>query len=291
MACNPNRLNCSPDDIFAASAIPACSVLVDPSVLQAEQLVYDNSFHELINNFGVEVNYYINTFNLSAADLLYGEQPTAIFYGPMSLMMYVELAENAVQLSKFGFSSDDSFTGYLHIASFYESVSGKQFYTLDSNGDIITFSNYDHLLGVDFRLEYAYSINGQSIEPKTGDLIELIDLGCDRPNGRGSKIFEVTERMDQDVSGKLNPLLGHYVYRLRAKRYEYSFEPNAPKENVNEQIFENTFNGVLSTNVLDAYYNDSISDTKTYPGDIDITSKTKVLDMDVDNTDIYGGYY
>jgi len=254
MACNLNRLNCTPSEIFAANANFNCNRLVTPSSLQAEQLVYDKSYQDLINSLGIKVDYYIHTFNLSGADLLYGEQPTAIYYGPVTMMMYVELNEGTLNLSKFGFDSADEFTGYIHIQSFTTATSG------------------------------------QYLEPKSGDLIKTISLGCDRPNGRGSKIFEVTERMDQDVAS-INPLLGHYVYRLRAKRYEYSFEPNAPKENVNEQIFENTFNGILSTNISNNTYIDTPSDTKSYPGDIDITSKTKVLDMDVDNTDIYGGYY
>ena len=38
--CNENRLNCTPEQVLAATAIPSCGKLVNPSNLQAEQLVF-----------------------------------------------------------------------------------------------------------------------------------------------------------------------------------------------------------------------------------------------------------
>ena len=211
--CNENRLNCTPDKVLAATMIPSCGEFVNPSNLQAEQLVFDQAFNDLINNFGIPVNYFINTFNLSAADLLYGEDfgskdntGPAQFKGPLTgVQMYIELSDDAVNLSKFGFDPGDEFTAFVHISTFAEAASAY----------------------------FDYSSVGQSIEPKAGDVIDLKVLGCDRPNGRGSVKYEITERMDQDVSA-LNPILGHYIYRLRGKRYEYSFESGLSSEYVNE---------------------------------------------------------
>ena len=315
MACNPIKTQCSPENVFAAVANTNCGQFFNPGNFQAEQIIYDTSFRDLINNYGIPVDYYINTFNLSAADTLYGEHPTSIFYGPVTLMMYVELTENAINLTKFGFASDDELTGFLHIQTFNEIMGGKQFYIKTAANEFLTYeeylqtiqtqSNVDiltekifklvtetspvgtfRLVGGDFTTYNRYINNGQSIEPKSGDLIQISPLGCDRPNGRGAKVFEVTERTDQDIAS-INPLLGHYVYRLRAKRYEYSFEPGAPKEPQNQQVFENTFSGKVSSVIP----NEVPSEVKSYPGDIDTESKTKVLDMSVNNTDIYGSYY
>lgn len=258
-SCNPNRLNCSPDEIFAATAIPRCGGFMNSDKLQADQFIFDQSFNDLINNFGISVDYYINPFNLSAANLLYGEEPTKVFQGPLDIQMYIELNNEAIALSKFGFDASDDFTGYLHINTFTTAASA--------------FFDYNSV--------------GQSVEPKAGDIIVISALGCDRPNGRGVKAFEVTERMDQDLAGGLNPMLGHYVYRLRAKRYEYSFEPGAPIEPVNSQVFENSFSGVLSTNIP----GNSVSESKFYPSDIDMQSKQEIFDMDINDTDIYGRYY
>lgn len=258
MSCNPNKQQCTKESVFAAVASPGCSQFFNPGNFQAEQLIYDASYSDLINSYGIPVNYYVNTFNISAADLLYGEDPTKRYLGPYELQMYVELTENAINLSKFGFASDDELTGYLHINTFTTIMSSA----------------------------INYSAFNQVVEPKSGDVIELTALGCDRPNGRGPKWFEITERVDQDIA-QLNPLLGHYVYRVRAKRYEHSFEPGLSGERQNQQVYENSFSGVVSANIPGV----SASEAKSYAFDIDEESKTKVLDMSVNNTDIYGSYY
>ena len=262
--CNENRLNCTPEEVLAATAIPACGRFVDPSNLQADQLVYDQAYSDLINNYGVPVDYYINTFNLSAADLLYGEDTTKKFQGPLpGLQMYIELSDQSATLTQFGFDPGEEFTAYVHIQTFTDTASAY----------------------------FDYSSVGQSIEPKSGDVIDLTVLGCDRPNGRGSVKYEITERMDQDL-GSLNPLLGHYIYRLRGKRLDFSFENGLSAEKVNEQIYDNSFNGTLSTTLVDQLTSDGKSyPTEEDPYDIDIVSKEDVFDMSTNNTDIYGDYY
>jgi len=315
MGCSTNRTQCAPGSIFAANANPACGQFFNPSNFQAEQLIYEAAFTDMINNFGIPIDYYINTYSLSAADNLYGEHPTAIFYGPVSIMMYIELSENALNLSKFGFASDDELTAFVSIRSFEDAMTGKDFFIKTDSGNLLSYEDYItylqtqsaenivtdllfniatensetggfDLIGGDYEAINRYARSGQSVEPKSGDLIMLSTLGCDRPNGRGPKIFEVTERVEQDV-GSINPVQGHYVYRLRAKRYEYSFEPGAPKELQNQQVFENSFSGILSSNIPGVVP----SDAKSYPGDVDTDSKNKVLDMSVNPTDIYGTYY
>lgn len=258
MSCSPSRSNCTIDNVFAAVASPGCGQFFNPGNFQAEQLVYDMAFQDLINSYGVPINYFVNTFNISTADTLYGEEPTRPYQGPFALQMYIELNENAITLSRFGFASDDDLTGYLHINTFTTTMSS-----------LVDYASF-----------------GQVIEPKSGDVIEIAALGCDRPNGRGPKLFEVTERVDQDVAA-INPLLGHYVYRLRAKRYEHSFEPGLSAERQNQQVFENSFSGVISANIPGVIS----SEPKSYPGDIDSESRTEVLDMSVNDTDIYGTYY
>jgi hypothetical protein len=189
--------------------------------------------------------------------MLYGEHPTAVYESASGMQMFVELSQDALALSQFGFDPGDEFTGFLHIKTFQRQMS--------SNA---TYNTVD------------------DAEPKSGDLIELAGLGCDRPGGRGASIYEITERRDEDI-GSINPLLGHYVYRIRAKRYENSFEPNAPRELANEQVYDDSAFGTLSTNISA----DSVSPAKTYSWDVDTESQTEVYDMDVNDNDIYGNYY
>ena len=274
--CNTNRLNCTPAEVLAATAIPSCGKLVIPDNLQAEQLVFDQAFNDLINNYGIPVNYYINTFNLSAADLFYGEDLVKSFAGPISaIQMYIELSDDAVNLSKFGFDPGDEFTAFVHISTFFEAATA-----LSAAGG------------------FDPSQYGQLIEPKAGDVIDIDVLGCDRVGGRGGVMYEITERMDQDMSA-LNPLLGHYIWRLRGKRFNYSFEAGLSadgrpgSEKANEQVYDNAINGITSTTLTDQVS----SAQKTYPTtpageyDIDDISKNDVLDMDINDTDIYGSYY
>ena len=258
MACNTSRQNCSTNSVFAAVATPGCSQFSNPVNFQAEQLIYDAAYKDIINSYGVPINYYVNTFNLLSADLIYGEQPTSRFAGPFEILMYVELTENAINLSRFGFASDDELTGYLHIDTFTTTLSS-----------VVNYSSFN-----------------QVVEPKSGDIIELTALGCDRPNGRGPKWFEITERVDQDVAS-INPLLGHYTYRIKAKRYEGSFEPGLSGERQNQQVYENSFSGVISSNIPSV----SASEAKSYTFDIDVVSQNTVFDMGANDTDIYGTYY
>tara|TARA_R110000796_G_scaffold29960_4_gene80403 strand:+ start:1148 stop:1918 length:771 start_codon:yes stop_codon:yes gene_type:complete len=256
MACNTDRINCTPEEIMVAASLP-CGQFLKGDNMQAEQLVFDLAYNDLINNFGIEINYYIKPFNLSAANMLYGEHPTAVYEAASGMQMYVELSQDALTLSQFGFDPGDEFTGFMHIKTFQRQMSSN--------------ATYD-------------TIN--DTEPKSGDLIEIAGLGCDRPGGRGANIYEITERRDEDI-GSINPLLGHYVYRVRAKRYENSFEPNAPQELANEQVYDDSAFGTLSTNISA----DSVSPDKTYNWDVDTESQTEVYDMDANDTNIYGTYY
>ena len=317
--CNSTRLNCTPDEIMA-TANAACSQVVSPDGYNAEQHVYDQSYKDLINNHGYVIDYYLHTFNLKSANTLYGEEPTAVFYGPVPIKMYMEINNEAISLQSFGFDAADDFTGYVHIKSFEESLSSRDFFIQTVSGDILPLADFveeydpevvegpftteagetivlENLIGDPSQLYdqagSSYTIldkfieNNHKLEPKSGDLIDFVQLGCDRPGGRCSKIFQVTERMYQDLAGGLNPMLGHYIWRLRAKRYEHSFEPGAPIECENEQVFDNSQNGVTDTNLP----TDTIDDPKSYPQDNDNTSKNDVYDMDVNDTDIYGSYY
>ena len=85
----------------------------------------------------------------------------------------------------------------------------------------------------------------------------------------------------------MNPAMGHYVWRLKAVRYEPSRETNAPAELGDDQVYDNIFSGKLSSTMYPAL----TTDPKVYPFDIDTISKTEVYDMDNTPNDIYGTYY
>lgn len=242
-------------NIFAAPANAACQIF-NADNFQGESLIFNNSYSELINNFGTNVNYYVNTYNVSATDNLYGEDPTRVFSYPRRIRMYVQVSDNAITLRKFGFVSEEEFTGYLHIDTFTSLFSS-----------------------------LSYATFGQRTEPKSGDVIELADYKC-RPGSRGPRYYEITERVDEDIP-TINPMYGSYIYRLKGKRLEYSFEPGLSGESGNNQVFDNSYSGVLSTSIQSSV---PVISGKSYPGDIDQLSAEKVFDQTINKTDIYGTY-
>ncbi len=260
MACPVTPLSClEPSNIFAGVYNPHCGGFADPSNFQAERIIIGSMYQELINNYGVEINYYVNGFNLSAMNLIYGEHPTQQYSGPFVIKAYLELDES-VSLSIYGMNSDDTLTAYIAIKDF------TNLFALSS---------------------YIFTDNGQRVEPKSDDLLEITALGCDRPGNRGPKIFRITEVLDQDVAGGINPWMGHYIWKISAKRYETSYETNAPMELVNDQVYDNTFSGKLSSILFPSLS----TEEKVYPGNSDQLSQETIYDMSVNDTNIYGTYY
>lgn len=259
MACPTIPLSClDPSRIFAGVYNPNCGGFADPSAFQAERAIFDSGFGELINNFGVEIGYYVNSFNLSAMNITYGEHTLMDWYGPVTIKSYIELEEPSPVYTLGGFDSADTITAYFHIKSFTAAFSALS----------------------------VYPANGQPVEPKAQDKMIIWPLGCDRPNGRGAKIFEVTEVLDQDVS-TLNPLMGHYIWRLRGVRSEFDSTTNLPRENVNDQAYDNTFSGKLSSSL----YPSLTGEPKKYPGNADDVVITQIFPPAVKNVgSSYGDY-
>jgi hypothetical protein len=217
-----------------------CFRFTDKTNNQNERILYSNYWREQINLYGQQTMYYMNTFNTLSADMLYGEQPTQQYAPPMPIIVAINLNENALMLSKYGLISEDEVTAFIHISSFYA-----------------TFGNI--------------------YEPKSGDVFQLSEYGNDRPHGRNGNFYEITERLDQDIA-QINPLAGHYVWLIKAKRFGWSFEPGLSGEAVNQQVYDDTLSSTAS------------GAQKPYSYSADIESKT-VFDYNLtDYGDVYGGY-
>ena len=236
-----------------------CFEIYDKPRLKPDIELIQNAAEEMVNTMGQKVAYYVNTMTTLSADLVYGEQPTSVYHGPVVIKMMLELNEASLQLSKFGFNADDEVTGYVSYSGYIKSLSADGIYqTLD-----------------------------QIIEPKSGDVFQMVEYGDDRQGGRNGNYFQITERREQDVAGNMNPLGGHYGWRLKAKRLEYSFEPGLSGEAANAQITDDSFYGKLSSTIV----GEVSSAPKSYEGEsVDELSVKKVFDMSVNDTSIYGTY-
>ena len=220
----------------------------DKSLNLCERDNYYNWLDEQISIYGQKVDYYVNTYSLTGHDFIYGEHPAAQFNQAVEVIMMIDLTEDSVLFSKFGIESDDDLTAYVTISSFYSSF-------------------------------------GAGAEPKAGDVFKLTEYGNSRPGDRDGKLFEITERLDQDNS-TINPLMGHYAWQIKAKRVDFTFRPGLTGEKGSDQVHDDTFAGRVS-----GYTNDG-SDAKKYDDNADTAGKS-VFDYtirDVDD-DVYGDYF
>lgn len=263
-----------------------CTVNVNDKTANAGEIaVISSAVREAIQRYGQPVEYYINQYNTLSANNLYGEDPTKSYYPPVQIIMYIQLTENSATLRRFGFDPDDEVTAFVHISSYA--------------------ATFNALSGV-------YQSNNQDIQPKSGDVFQLKQYGNTRPGNREGKFFEVTTIDDQDIA-EMNYLGAHYMWRLRARRLDYSFEPGLPLIRGNDQVFDNANSGkiteetisnalTLNDSATEVGFNDSATflslfsqlsttyPTKAYEQDIDVTSEQVVYDQRVNNTDIYGLY-
>ena len=236
-----------------------CYELYDKARLEADRNLISSAADEMVHSMGQKVEYWINSMELSGADLIYGEQPTSVYHGPKNLKMLITLNETSLSISKFGgFDAGDDVTAYITYNNFVSAMSGD---------DIFTRLNQD-------------------IEPKSGDVFKMTEYGNDRVNGRGGNMFQITQRRDQSVGESMNPLGGHYGWEIKAKRLEYSWEPGLPQESANTQINDDTFYGKLTSTIAGEVSSADLS----YGTSVDEESKHYVIDMNFNDTSVYGTY-
>lgn len=159
---------------------------------------YAKWWREQIEHYGTSVTYFTHGYSLTSHNFLYGEDPTSKYQKHEDLIMLTDITNDSLMLSKFGIMADCDMTAVVHISSFYDKI-------------------------------------GCGYEPKAGDLIQLTEYGADRPGGRSAPIYEITER-DDEYLPMTNPLIGHYVWYIKCKRFEYSYEPGLVEQPNNRQI-------------------------------------------------------
>lgn len=288
MGCPTTPLSClTPENIFAGVYRPNCGGFADPSNFQAERAIFNSQFGELINNYGVEIDYFVNTFDPNAMNSIYGEHTTMYWLGPTVIKAYMQMENGSPIYALAGMDSPDTLKLYLHMDDFETKFSGLSVFDgilKDENGNpILTEAGEEIIIDQE---------NGPwACEPKAQDKIRVTPFGCDRPNGRSAKIFEVTEVMDEDQA-ELNPAMGHYVWRLKAVRSEHNFVTNEPREAFNQQIADNSYFGKLSS-VMFPELSSVLGDNKIYTQNSDEIVQRDVFPPSTGGSDgsVYGNYF
>lgn len=211
-----------------------------------DQVTYDNQIQSYIAENGLPCWYYPYLFQEEKMEEFTGEHNSAGYGSPVEVLMVLEIKDTPSWVSGLGIENDDTVTGWLHIRSFKEKI-----YPILSNQDDERFYDYNTIYCKNPWDENAYL---KKIQPKPKDCFQILTIGCDREWDRGAKIWEITNVEDELISEKLNPAMGHYVWKITAKRYRYSFEYGMSKldaksannpmlgelgETGNHQVYEN----------------------------------------------------
>lgn len=227
-----------------------------------DNALIESEYNDMINNYGIIIDYYVNNYDKDgSADNITGTDLTKKYNYPVQLKMYVKYNPGAVSLAKFGYISADELEAIILIKTFTETMSGLK----------------------------AYSEYGQPCAPKAGDIIKLTNFGKTRPIGMDGKMFICTERLDEDP--EINVLGGHYIWRMKFKRFQYDYEgvedsPDGTKNVIAEarndqtsddSIFGRLLNGdnfATENGVDSATTIEELSSQKIYPYDIEEESET-----------------
>lgn len=209
-------------------------------------LVKDN-YRGLVDNytqnFGMKISYWSTGFSVTNQNKLYGEDPTAKYRGPRSLKAIIDFTSYSSFITRFGMMSDLDIVIYIPIKAF-QAVWG-------------------------------------NVYPLNGDLFSIDDSACDRPLGQTPMVFEVTEK--HDSVDTVDFMGGHYVWKLTARRYDNSYEPNAPQEAEIGGPIDNKEYGKIESSIEPT---NIIKNPSAY--DVDEEAKKN---FDNPNTAVFGKYY
>ena len=233
-----------------------------------ERLLYQSYWKELTRLYGTFIDYFTYNYQLSAHDFIYGEHPTAKFAPPKGMTMLAEMPNDTLLLSKFGIQTNADATFIVPIQAFRESYGPL---AEPKAGDLIRLTE----LGWD-RPGGVNDINATSlVGPATScdEISNPLDTICRQASVddgmldcytdssaysgydtsavfdhllRGAPVFEITERRDENMAMHYNVLQGHYVWIIHAKRFDYSYQPDAPREPGSDQVSDETTYGKLS---------------------------------------------
>lgn len=181
-----------------------------------DQVTYDNQIQSYIAENGLPCWFYPYLFQEQKMEELTGEHNSASYARPVEVLMVLEIKDAPSWVSGLGIENDETVTAWLHIRNFKEKI-----YPILDNQEDDRYEDYNSIYCKNPWQDNAYL---KKIMPKPKDCFQLLTIGCDREWDSGAKIWEITNIEDELISEKINPAMGHYVWKITAKRYRYSFE-------------------------------------------------------------------
>lgn len=239
-----------------------------------DQVTFDNQIQSYIAEVGMPCWFYPYLFQQEKMEELTGEHSAAGYGRPVEVIMVLEIKDTPSWVSSLGVENDETVTAWLHIRNFKEKI-----YPILNNPDDNRFDDYNSIyvrnpwqvIKNDPTRKDVYT---KKIMPKPKDCFQILTIGCDREWDAAAKIWEITNVEDELVSEKLNPAMGHYVWKITAKRYRYSFEFGM--SSLDAKSSDNPLLGEMGERGNHQVYQNDI--VKMY------LSATKIVDENKDNT-------
>lgn len=245
---------------------------VNNNAIGNDRALFDSWWRDLINRYGVCSWYYPMNYDPTDKHAIYGE--VYEFDSPIPIMIMAEIGSESWLFSKFGLQTDSDFTAVAHIATWNETF-GSAVSSEPKVGDVVRlditgwsnaeaerqtdtgYASGDSICSVLNRnlsslCEYAANVLLSAEDLTTGEnanglnLIPNITLTVCPSDGdwrRFPQLYQITERRYQDLGTGINMLGGHYVWLLRGKRFDYSYESGIGPENPAD---DNTPGGIVN---------------------------------------------
>ena len=254
-----------------------------------ERELYDMYWNELVNKYGTRVEYYTYNYSLTGHDYLYGEHPAAHYSEPHHINIMINLPNEAILLSKFGIESTTDFIGIVTVRDFQNSFG---YMSEPKSQDVI------RLVEAGWGTDELPAVTGNVIRQLNTMKSQLsaatfvYDVS-DKTWMRYPQLYEITERDWQELSMNINTLLGHYVWVLKGKRFDYSYQPGIVPEGRQGIVSDETITGILSGGSQDINIQNPQPE-KPYPDNVTNDSNNNIWDYSkgsqTRNTGAYGDY-
>lgn len=218
-------------------------------VTENERKLYADYFRELIQRYGVCTFFYQNTYTSLSATSLYGEDPVTGFKPAKPIMALIDIPNESILFSKFGLQTDADFTAIVSVKDWFNTF-GSAISSEPKAGDVVRVIN----TGWDKNeTDYVYaSAHDSFLDILNKNAPSICDSSYFQNNGgagigsnttlticvsngdwrRYPQMYQLTEIRYQDIGSGINFLMGHYVWLIRGKRFEYAYEPGIHPEEI-----------------------------------------------------------
>lgn len=181
-----------------------------------DQITYDNQIQSYITENGLPCWFYPYLFQEQKMEEFTGEHNSAGYGRPVEVLMVLEIKDAPSWVSGLGIENDETVTAWLHIRTFKNKI-----IPILENSEDGRYIDYNTIY---CKNPWEHGAYLKKIQPKPKDCFQVLTSACDREWDAGARIWEITNVEDEIFSEKFNPAMGHYVWKITAKRYRYSFE-------------------------------------------------------------------